>query len=383
LSISGSGSRRFYPEVESLRGVAALVVVVMHSFVLWPHFRMNDATTPVYQTLTLILWGAGGSSVTLFFVISGLVLRQSLDAKLDGNFAVTLGQFVIGRIFRIYPLVAAVILIWTCSAPWLPFPRGARYEWHVVLKNIALIDATIDWPTWSTRVEIGAIPLIFGAWALRHRLGTFALAGAAVAFAILAFWRALYGEDMIGRYIASFLLGMLIVDLPDSPTKVVPIRSLVPFVMVLLAAACIYARPYLSYHSQWSIVVETLCWTAFLYLLVRGNAGPLKKILLTPSLRLIGRISFSIFLVHFFVLFVLMRHLPESWLLPITAGDPAAESAVVLLITTAITIPLSIISYSAIEAPGIAAGRIIRQLLASGPLDWRRRLTTNRRPAAD
>jgi peptidoglycan/LPS O-acetylase OafA/YrhL len=177
--------------LESLRGIAALAVVLFHVSHLWTYFRFDNAMPPVWGSLRDFLAGAGASSVTLFFVISGLVLRQSLDAKRDGSLPVICGQFLIARAFRIYPLVVVVVLTWVATARWLPFPEGAVYDWPTIVRNVALAEASIDWPTWSTRVEIAAIPFILIAWTARRKFGIAALIGIAAAFSALAFWRSL------------------------------------------------------------------------------------------------------------------------------------------------------------------------------------------------
>jgi peptidoglycan/LPS O-acetylase OafA/YrhL len=345
-----------------LRGIAALAVVLFHVSHLWTYFRFDNAMPPVWGSLRDFLAGAGASSVTLFFVISGLVLRQSLDAKRDGSLPVICGQFLIARAFRIYPLVVVVVLTWVATARWLPFPEGAVYDWPTIVRNVALAEASIDWPTWSTRVEIAAIPFILIAWTARRKFGIVALIGIAAAFSALAFWRSLYCEDMIGRYLASFALGMLILDLPETLGERIPAWLAIP-VMGVLLAACVCARPYVSYHSQWAILIESICWTGFLFLLVKGNSGAIRPALLTTPLRFIGKISFSIFLVHFFVLCVLLRHLPASWLSVVSGGDPMTESSLVFAMTMMVSVPLSAATYAAVEAPGIAAGRSVRLLL--------------------
>ena len=87
---------------------------------------------------------------------------------------------------------------------------------------------------------------------------------------------------------------------------------------------------------------------------------------MTRPLRFIGKISFSIFLLHFAVLFALMRNMPATWL-RWTDGDPTAESVAVFVITMVITVPLSAFTYAVIEARGIAAGRALRHRLQYRP----------------
>jgi peptidoglycan/LPS O-acetylase OafA/YrhL len=68
----------FYPEIESLRRIAALMVAGLHSFQYWFAFRQPDAAKTPNSFLEFFV-GAGASAVTLFFVIIGFVLIGSIE----------------------------------------------------------------------------------------------------------------------------------------------------------------------------------------------------------------------------------------------------------------------------------------------------------------
>jgi peptidoglycan/LPS O-acetylase OafA/YrhL len=86
-----SGARdSFSPEIESLRGIAALMVAGLHSFQYWFAFRQPEAVKTANQVSQFFI-GAGGSAVTLFFVISGFVLIGSIERMQRAN---SLAMFV-------------------------------------------------------------------------------------------------------------------------------------------------------------------------------------------------------------------------------------------------------------------------------------------------
>jgi len=81
ITIKGKSGR--YNELDALRGVAALMVVLFH-------FTMNNQ-----QFTTVFKFGTTG--VDLFFMISGFVIFMSFD-KISGS-----KQFIINRVSRLYP----------------------------------------------------------------------------------------------------------------------------------------------------------------------------------------------------------------------------------------------------------------------------------------
>src|SRR5438874_245120 len=99
-----------------MRGLAALAVSGLHSYVYWIHFRTpraphNPLPDPyagghIHDALTNFFIGAGASAVTLFFVISGFVLLLSLNKDASAP------KFICSRAFRIYPAHMAIITMW-------------------------------------------------------------------------------------------------------------------------------------------------------------------------------------------------------------------------------------------------------------------------------
>src|SRR5262249_10951148 len=112
--IPARGKDEFFPRLEALRGLAALVVVASH---VWQspwndpaggatrflHWRA-DHVYGGWTTYLLSTLGNGAAAVDLFFVISGFVLLQSLTRGPASNW-VSAGRFAVARVFRIYPAV--------------------------------------------------------------------------------------------------------------------------------------------------------------------------------------------------------------------------------------------------------------------------------------
>jgi peptidoglycan/LPS O-acetylase OafA/YrhL len=71
--------RKFYPELESSRGIAALTVVLYHIAQLSSEWSHSTSWT-FFQTLFLTLFN-GGSAVLLFFVLSALLMGVNIDTR--------------------------------------------------------------------------------------------------------------------------------------------------------------------------------------------------------------------------------------------------------------------------------------------------------------
>ena len=91
-------------ELQSLRGIGALSVMIGHSLISY------EVPTWFFQFSTL---ANGRAAVVLFFVLSGYVLTRSLQKdRFDRD---TVLRFYIQRIFRLYPA------LWVASALGLAY----------------------------------------------------------------------------------------------------------------------------------------------------------------------------------------------------------------------------------------------------------------------
>lgn len=149
-----------------LRGLAALLVVLSHwGGVYW---GMREAVSqysasPLTQTPAPLLYhlisinpefGIGPLGVSIFFLISGLVIPYSL-AKLKPQ------EFLVARVLRILPSYwfawcFLIALLWLASAYWQrPFPWSAS----VLVSNAFLLQdlfqhPSIDMVNWTLSIEL-------------------------------------------------------------------------------------------------------------------------------------------------------------------------------------------------------------------------------------
>jgi peptidoglycan/LPS O-acetylase OafA/YrhL len=157
-----AGGGKFEPRLESLRGIAALIVAAHHGMMT---FISGTGDRPVIlSSIFDVLWVRltnPGLAVLFFFVLSGYVLGQSLTR--DGDY----WRFMIRRAFRILPaFVVSVLFAYACvtlvrmetppadlteffKRPFWPMPTiGQLFE------NLFLRSVWINGPTWSIKWEI-------------------------------------------------------------------------------------------------------------------------------------------------------------------------------------------------------------------------------------
>jgi peptidoglycan/LPS O-acetylase OafA/YrhL len=173
------------PELDGLRGLAALAVLLFH-------VRLYTLDRPAATALTD---GAGfvfsqfRLGLVLFFVLSGYLLYGPwVRAALDGGPAPRLARHVTRRASRVLPayylaLAGAIVLLWgSATTPGVRLPEGGElWTFGFLLQNY--FDGplmTLDPPMWTLVVEVSfyaALPFV-GWAALRLSPTRFAQAAA-------------------------------------------------------------------------------------------------------------------------------------------------------------------------------------------------------------
>lgn len=166
---TGTTLTRFRPEVQGLRALAVLLVLVYH---LEPE-----------------LLPGGYVGVDVFFVISGFLITSLLLREVTENGRVSLGRFYVRRVRRLLPAATLVLLVTgAVSLVVLPVTRLGDTAWQLLasalwVENLYLADQALDYlaaetpPSpvqhfWSLSVEEQFYlvwPLLFLLWALAAR----------------------------------------------------------------------------------------------------------------------------------------------------------------------------------------------------------------------
>lgn len=354
--------------LDGLRGLAALVVVIRHSF--------NTVAIPVatreavLQTPLALVLNAQGA-VQLFFVLSGYVLASSLSRS---RRSVDLAQYCVKRVFRIHPpYVAAVLFAWTASffypdiAADAGVSAGFRYLASIHIEVPQLLasllfpgQAHLQLPVgWTLRVEMIfslLLPLlvVFG-----RRTNPLALIAVGVGCLIVPSRTAIYALDFALGVAAFLERDRLVRWLHAAPPWLSSAGVIVG--LVLLNAPLLLGW---STRAGDAVVggfrpVEIFVMGAGAATLIVTALGVSwwECLLASRSCRFLGRISYSLYLVHGPVLVLCT---------PLLAGPPSLLSGAIFFVSVAsISIAISSLAYRFVERPAIGAGNALCRRLAS------------------
>jgi peptidoglycan/LPS O-acetylase OafA/YrhL len=274
-------------------------------------------------------------------------------------------HFFIGRIFRLYPAVIFMILLfsvifWTTGAI-IPGTRIEAYQPLSIVRNILLIDWFINGVTWSLTIEAIAIPLIFAVTIGQQRLGgklTLLMAILLLAPSIGHPYRYLINNGGFVTFFYAFVLGIGTHRIGPQLIDWIRRRGLRPWFVATMLILFFVPRANLGGMSRWARFAECIAAAGLIAVLVYGPAKTnLSRVLNLSLFRFYGRMSYSFYLLHPITLMVLwaMPARLSRWL---DAGIPAVLICLGLTIASVAAItPLAWLSWRFIEIPGIAAGR--------------------------
>src|SRR5262245_44134810 len=101
-------SQAYFPEIESLRGVAISLVILFHmSGMVVPKANTRDMLVSPVEAFV----DAGHTGVSLFFVLSGFLLSLPFLVEAAGGKAVSRRQYFVRRALRILPLYWTAVLV--------------------------------------------------------------------------------------------------------------------------------------------------------------------------------------------------------------------------------------------------------------------------------
>ena len=359
----------YFPRVDALRGIAALLVAGMHvsqsrwgegGYLFQP---LPGIPHPFWDNLTRLLRHGlnGHGAVILFFVISGFVLSLSLDRGPRGIPA-SARRFFMARVFRLYPAIFATVtafaLLYYAFGAALPGVTPLHYSIASLLRNALLLETTVDGVMWTLQVEVLAAALVFFAFHMRRRFGEGAVIVLGMTFVGLAFsrtWTELINADvkpLQGTF--AFLFGMLVPTLGRGFAAPVSRRAAAG---ITSATVLLFFLARGLFGVRWGMIVEAGAGAAFIALLVYGPPLSVYRTLDLGIVRFFGRISYSFYLFHPVALMVVWK-MPDrigSW---IAAGIPPPIITIALWIATSAAIaPLATASYRWVEWPAMKLGR--------------------------
>jgi peptidoglycan/LPS O-acetylase OafA/YrhL len=358
--------RPFLTRVEALRGIGALAVAGFHMsgwtlngapiVPLVTQTGVGDHATPIGM-IHFTMFPAH-PALMMFFVICGCVLRVSLQYGPPQPAAAAM-RFTIARCFRIFPIVFAGVLIAAIVSGWqLPATAtspATTLTFGALIKNLLLLDVSLNGSLWAMQLEMLVVPLIFAAYLLERAFGTWILIGAALLTSVLSFSKWAFWPPL-SSYCFVFLVGMLIPTLGAQWAKRLSLIWARLFLGVSVLALLLIGQ-FAGYYSHFSALIESYAVAAIVSLVTYRSDLRGVSFLDSWPLRRIGLASGSYYVLHMpllpLALPIAEALVPSAWI----AAMPNVTGTVVILCALALFAPLMLMSFYLIEAPGMALGR--------------------------
>ncbi|MCP4036858.1 MAG: acyltransferase [bacterium] len=344
--------------LDGLRGLAAIMVVIGHT--------IGALRTPP---------GIAAPSVMLFFVLSGYCLSAS---ALRGDHAVDRAQFFLRRIFRIHPpFVFALLIAWGVSlsshtAPCCDGLSSWILNFNFVTLTPGQLAGYLFFPGtagnlmpvgWTLEVEMVfslLVPFLLwlargGHWLLPLGLALVALLQASPAY---------HGQ----LYAIHFVAGILIHE-GASVSSAIARRAPVALSLVVIVATVYFTAIGLrQIPSAWNV----LAWidaprsapVTLLAIALSSSALTvgavhlpwLRRALEWRPVRFLGRVSYSVYLLHFTVLLLFVRRVEER--------QTSGELLFMIVAVVGVTVALAALAYRYVELPSIRLGNALCTRLA-------------------
>lgn len=325
-------------ELDSVRGLAAFIVLLHH---LWEVILPDQNSFPLsgypvagagklgevafwISVTPLRLLFSGHAAVGVFFVLSGFALTKSLQHSRHSGYA----PFIVRRFFRIYPPFALIVAI-AATLSWLLHPQAIpgrdwiNHYWrapvtaNLVFGHLAMIETSgyynsLDSSMWTLVHELRVsvmFPLVAGL-AFVYPRGV--LIGSIVGFAVLSITHlttgigALIHPELIReiflswiqtfRYVTFFVFGILVAirfEVFDRALTRYPLTGK----WLWVVAFGLLAVPYTKGYTE-------ICYAlgAFVLLILCIHSPRARRTLGHPVLQWLGKVSYSLYLVHLIVL---------------------------------------------------------------------------------
>jgi peptidoglycan/LPS O-acetylase OafA/YrhL len=326
-----AGSQRL-PELDGLRGLAAATVVLHHSLIVLP--AVHDDTRAqgltalnVLKYSPLDVFVVGTQLPLLFFLVSGFVLALPfVNGRAPGSI-----RFLVKRVTRVWPGYAAACLLAFLAATvvggkaipslsgW-PAAGQSPVTAMTVVQHLTLVTNSpqrgFDPVLWSLVHEMRVslvFPLLAALVLWQRRWWLTVAASIAVAYVAIRLMPSGSGYTSYWRtavYLQFFVSGII---LARYRTAVIErVRAATTFARIALAAASLLLYTY----PWWAPVADARGKFVDLEIVLPGTVGFLVlaigapragTVLRTRPVQYLGRISYSLYLVHAIVLLALLH----------------------------------------------------------------------------
>lgn len=336
---------KHFVALDGLRGIAVLLVVLSH---------LSNFGFPL---LFIDFSGIGKCGVYLFFVLSAFLLtHQFFEKGVSNSFSLpALGNYLWRRSLRVLPLFYLVVIASALTTYFFSAQLNGRGLPFTIPVDALLPHLFLQAGTevlWSVSVEFKfyfLLPIFAGCFLLTRKKGIYL----DIAITVSAIIASTYffppgklpgGAIELGYYLPVFICGCFCASAVHKISfrndgQLANVIAVVTALLVFLTVPSIYSRlisPVQPSHFHQAIILYGVLWSVFLYAVLHAK-GWLLYFLSSQPLIFLGKISFSLYLLHFPILLITRKLAPGSNL--------AAWIAVAAIIA------ISYFSYRVIERP--------------------------------
>jgi peptidoglycan/LPS O-acetylase OafA/YrhL len=349
-------ARPFILRLQSVRGLAALTVAAAHAVeaLKFPHERQYE------QRIALnVAYGEG--AVIVFFILSGFVLSLTMDRKSTWGLA-ECWHFIKKRLLRLYPAVFFCSLIYLLVGYLVRFPDHPSallnhfgqpsFSAADLIQNFLLLKTTLIGVAWSLQPELLfslLLPISY-LWTSRSSSAHFIILGLFLA----AFYIFPLDSPFHSTYLFIFYAGSITYFFRSHLASAYSrIPKPVIYLLYLVCAGIGFSALHFGHHLDLLTVAAT-----FVIGCVALDITPLVfKFLDAKALVALGNISYSFYLLHPVCLGVctlaVVSLLPDSLML----AHIWLVIFILWTISTAVTIPVSALSFHISERPFTSTGK--------------------------
>jgi len=361
--------------LESVRGIAALFVVVHHLNVIGI-FTSSSIVSNAYVM------------VDFFFVLSGFVIALNYFDRI-GSFQ-DVRNFMVKRFWRLYPLhlVMMFAAIGTESVKWgfeklkpgvsVESTAFATVDWYAVINNLLLTHAlgtmnyvAFNYPSWSISTEFWTY-VIFAVFILslgtsRNRNVMIILSLLLIAACLMFMWPLAIARGNVGmtnqggflRCVAGFFSGVIAFRIYRGLLDSTFSRIADKVAWVCIAACFFLLAFYEKIQMTQYLLLLLMSSVLVLSLAMAKSDAILTRVLSLSGLVYLGTLSYSIYMTHAFVEFFIVNITRYGLHFPVSPGDkgklfldfsgrPVLEVAFILLVFSCVLV-MSHFTYYHIE----------------------------------
>jgi peptidoglycan/LPS O-acetylase OafA/YrhL len=362
--------------LDSMRGLAAFSVLIYHFLFSLDTFHYWDGR--ILQHILSCVFN-GSDAVSFFFVLSGLVLsHRYFNRNQNEPLRIHYPRFVIQRVFRIYPVFVMMLLMSFLYAhrEELSFSFFAeafnKNNYNFIYEAILIRNyQNLYTPGWTLSVEIIISLLVPVFIVILSKLPTTFKWLLPISILMSAFISSFIFHFMLGVWLGKNYENIRQYNFKKSRWYALryPIYLLVFLMFSIRHIDRIQSFHLFYYYPNHYLGLDFFHITGFAsyFILWKAiNDESWQKILHIKPLIYLGKISYSLYLTHWFVIFYLFIPRPEivaEWL-----GMPQHAYYAGFIFCISVTLMLSVLFYYVIEQPFNSLGKRISIKLTSEQL---------------